>query len=74
MLCSRGDSVKHGVGVNRSDSNGENKAERRYQLRAKLARSCRVWGNPNKRFFQFFSRAKIEKIRKCPDTCIACRL
>ena len=44
-------------------------------LRAKLARGSAGFGaGPNKRDFSCFGGAGTWKIRKCIDTCIACRL
>jgi len=44
-------------------------------LRAKLARGfAGVGAGPNKRDFSVLAGAGTWKIRKCIDTCIACRL
>ncbi len=45
------------------------------ELRAKLARGSAGFGaGPNKRDFSGFGGSRNVEIRKCIDTCIACRL
>jgi len=44
-------------------------------LRANMARSGKGLGqDPTSRFIVFWPQGKMQKIRKCIDTCPACRL
>ena len=71
----RVDKNTRGLKKSQNRNNGECYAANQAELRAKLARGSAGFGDgPNKQDFSGFGGGGTWKIRKCIDTCIACRL